>query len=411
MRIVREELKPSQEKVLQFAEQVCDAISGAGYDAYPVGGFVRDILLGKTPYDIDISTNAPDHVIMRLFPYATCGGTGRYHFFRFKRTGYLVEISRMREDLRCDGRQAEFRFIDRIEDDLKRRDFTINALALSFPTVEIIDIFDGVEDISRRVVRTIGEPRLRFEEDHLRMLRAIRYAGKLNFKLEESTRHALVEMADRVSLLSADRKREECILLLRAPGRRRSVEMMFRLGLLKFVSPPLDELFRQDAKAYSMTLKTISKLSPRHSVLLHFSALLYQLFVRKGRQAVSDVISKDFNFDRKRRTDILGVLDCCYILTESEKSGDVLPAVVSTYIKPASILSGIIRCLSGKEPVQINFDRTDFPDWICGDFIKENATVSGRAIGRLIRLLKYAYYTGELNTPEEAKEWLRQYLL
>ncbi|OQX89875.1 MAG: hypothetical protein B6D65_00990 [candidate division Zixibacteria bacterium 4484_93] len=411
MKIVRGNLTASQERVLRFAERVCGSISQSGYDAYPVGGFVRDILLGKTPYDIDISTNAPDPIILRLFPYAACVGTGKYHFYRFKKAGYLVEISRMREDLRCYGRQAEFRFVDKIEDDLKRRDFTINALALRLPTLEIVDLSGGIEDIDRRVIRTIGEPQLRFEEDYLRMLRAIRYAGKLNFKLEKNTRNALVDMADRISLLSADRKREECILLLRAPGRKRSVEMMFRLGLLKFVSPSLDELFQGDAKAYSMTLKTISKLSPRHSVLLHFSALLYQLFVRRGRQAVSDVIGKDFNFDRRRKADILGVLDCCYILAESEKTGDVLPAIVSGYIRPASILSGIIRRLSGKEPVHIDFDRTDFPDWICGDFIKKSATVSGQAVGKLIRLLKYAYYTGEVDTPDEAKKWLRQYLL
>ncbi len=165
-------------------------LSRLGFEAYVVGGALRDVLLGRRPSEADVATNAPPEVVQRAFPGARRVFPKRYCVFRLAGEGWVVEIARMRRDVASFGRQAEVSFTDDLREDLARRDFTVNAIAAS-PDLEIVDLFGGIDDLKRGLVRTIGDPEVRFEEDHVRLLRAVRFAAQLGFAVEPSTAEAL----------------------------------------------------------------------------------------------------------------------------------------------------------------------------------------------------------------------------
>ena len=184
-----------------YGMEAARKIEDAGYDAYIVGGAVRDILLGKIPAEVDISTSAPEEVIQRIFKDAKRIFPKKYSAFKIAGKSWYVEIIRMRKDIRTMGRQAEVEFTDDLSEDLRRRDFTINAIALK-SDLSIIDLFGGIDDIENRLIRTIGDAETRFTEDHLRILRAVRFASSLDFAIEKNTAEAIRKLAHLTKNLS-----------------------------------------------------------------------------------------------------------------------------------------------------------------------------------------------------------------
>lgn len=196
---------------------LCARLAAAGFAAYPVGGGVRDLLLGRSPEDWDVATAAPPEQILALFPGGVATG-GVHGTVTVPTPGGPVEVTPFRrEGGYRDGRHpGEVSFGVSLEEDLSRRDFTVNAMALA-PDGAVIDPFGGQADLESRVIRCVGAPMQRFQEDRLRMFRAIRFAAQLNFTLDPELVHALEELGLQPHHLPAERIRPEVEKTLCAP--------------------------------------------------------------------------------------------------------------------------------------------------------------------------------------------------
>jgi len=204
----------------------------AGHESYYVGGCVRDLLLGRPIHDWDITTSALPEQTMACFPH--CVPTGIKHgTVTVLVENWSAEVTTFRADgAYSDGRHPDrVSFVGNLEDDLSRRDFTINAMAID-PQGNIVDLFGGKEDLDRKLIRCVGDPETRFREDALRILRAIRFSAQLGFKIEENTRRAIADCADLCRRLSVERVRDELekTLLSEQPHK---IEEIFALGLLE----------------------------------------------------------------------------------------------------------------------------------------------------------------------------------
>lgn len=199
--------------------EVADRLERAGFEAWCVGGAVRDAVLGRPSLDWDLATAAPPADVQRLFRRTVPKGVAFGTVGVIDRAGVMHEVTTFRRDVRTDGRHAEVEFGASLADDLARRDFTINAVAYRPATGDVADPFDGVGDLARGVVRAVGDPPARMREDRLRSLRAIRFAARFGFAIEPATWQAVVESAPYLGRLSPERVREELEKTMRQAAR------------------------------------------------------------------------------------------------------------------------------------------------------------------------------------------------
>lgn len=202
------------------AALLLDALHGAGHAAYAVGGCVRDSLLGLDPHDWDLCTSARPEQVMALFGEEKCIPTGLQHgTVTVKQGGRLYETTTFRtEGAYSDGRHPDaVCFVPDVREDLARRDFTINAMAYSAEE-GLIDPFGGRDDLAAHLVRAVGEPERRFEEDALRILRLYRFAARFGFAIDPATGAAARALGPHLDCVSAERIQEELLKLLAAPG-------------------------------------------------------------------------------------------------------------------------------------------------------------------------------------------------
>ncbi|MDO4337936.1 MAG: CCA tRNA nucleotidyltransferase [Eubacteriales bacterium] len=198
-------------------EQILHILENNGYEAYAVGGCVRDSVLGRTPDDWDITTSAKPEQVKALFRRTV--DTGLQHgtvTVLMDKEGFEVTTYRVDGEYEDARHPKEVTFTASLEEDLKRRDFTINAMAYN-PVRGIVDLFDGMEDLKKGVIRCVGNPRERFTEDALRILRAVRFSAQLGFQIEERTRDALRVLAPNLEHVSAERIQVELVKLLISP--------------------------------------------------------------------------------------------------------------------------------------------------------------------------------------------------
>ncbi|MGN1315349.1 MAG: CCA tRNA nucleotidyltransferase [Lachnospiraceae bacterium] len=194
--------------------RILKIIQSAGYEAYAVGGCVRDSLLGRKPDDWDITTSALPGEIKVLFPKTI--DTGIKHgtvTVMMNRVGYEVTTYRIDGEYEDGRHPKKVTFTPSLIEDLKRRDFTINAMAYN-EEMGLVDVFNGTEDMEKKIIRCVGDARCRFEEDALRMMRAVRFSAQLGYKIEESTAEAIKEMASTLAKISAERIQVELVKLL-----------------------------------------------------------------------------------------------------------------------------------------------------------------------------------------------------
>ncbi len=197
--------------------EIIDKLTVAGYEAYAVGGCVRDSILGRAPNDWDITTSAKPAEVKQLFPRTI--DTGIKHgtvTVMLDKEGFEVTTYRIDGDYEDGRHPKEVTFTACLEEDLKRRDFTINAMAYN-NKAGLVDIFGGMEDIRRNVVKCVGDAQERFTEDALRMLRAVRFSAQLGYRIEEGTKAAIRMMASNLKLISAERIQAELIKLVTSP--------------------------------------------------------------------------------------------------------------------------------------------------------------------------------------------------
>ncbi len=226
---------------------ICETFDKAGFEAWVVGGCVRDMIIGRTPKDWDITTNATPEQIQGLFEntfYTNEFGTVGIVTEDAPEAVKVVEATPYRKEGKySDARRPDFvEFSDRIEEDLKRRDFTINALAYNPKKGEMLDLFGGIQDLADGTIRAVGEPEERFSEDSLRILRAVRLMAELsqfNFNIEEKTAEAMRMNAGQLAKISQERIRDEFLRILNSPQPREALKMAQNMGILEYMLPEL----------------------------------------------------------------------------------------------------------------------------------------------------------------------------
>ncbi len=219
------------------AVQIASELRSHGFQAWLVGGCVRDLVLGREPADYDITTDARPDQLLQIFPKAQLVGA---QFGVILVDG--VEVATFRSDHSYDdGRHpVQVSFETDAKQDVLRRDFTINALLLdaaSLSASQVVDYVGGLDDLRNRIIRAIGDPRQRFEEDHLRMLRAIRFAARFGFEIEPATLAAIQELHARIARVSPERTRDELARILTEGAARRGFELLDASGLLSDILP------------------------------------------------------------------------------------------------------------------------------------------------------------------------------
>lgn len=247
----------------QEVQTILKTLQAAGFEAFAVGGCVRDVLLGREPKDWDVTTNAPPEEIQKLFPknfYTNAFGTVTVLTSGDVRE---VEVTTYRVDMGySDARHPdEVKFTRSLEEDLARRDFTINAMAMSpqlSPPLEggggraqrdgvvldgmyIIDPFGGIKDLNVKLIRAVGDAKERFGEDALRLLRAVRLSTQLDFEIEEKTLAAIKELAETIQKVSQERIRDEFTKIVMSENPERGMNLLQETGLLKHILPELEE--------------------------------------------------------------------------------------------------------------------------------------------------------------------------
>ena len=224
------------------AIEIVKALHGAGYTAYFAGGCVRDGLMGVEPGDYDIATNATPDDVRKIFP--DCKEVGA-HFgvMIVRRFGADFEIATFRQDGSYeDGRHPESVEFSSPQEDAKRRDFTINGLFYDPVAEEIIDFVGGQEDLKKQTLRAIGDPGKRFAEDHLRLMRAVRFATTLGFEIDPVTWQAIIDHAPHLQSIAIERTRIEFEKILVSPNRLRGFDLLVKSGLMRYIIPEIFDL-------------------------------------------------------------------------------------------------------------------------------------------------------------------------
>ena len=265
------------------AALLLDALHGAGHAAYAVGGCVRDSLLGQAPHDWDLCTSARPEQVMELFGEEKCIPTGLQHgTVTVKQGGRLYETTTFRiEGAYSDGRHPDaVHFVPDVREDLARRDFTINAMAYSAEE-GLIDPFGGRDDLAAHLVRAVGEPERRFEEDALRILRLYRFAARFGFSVDPATGAAARALGPHLDCVSAERIQEEMLKLLAAPAPGRYLEP----AVLAVILPELYPL--EEPARFAESCRVIDRLAPgAENVPARLAALLLPLGEEGTRKAL-----------------------------------------------------------------------------------------------------------------------------
>lgn len=273
-----------QDHKARVAVSIAKRLTDSGCTAYFAGGCVRDFVMGRTPEDYDIATTATPKTVEELFEKTVPIGK-QFGVILVIAEGVPFEVATFRaEGEYRDGRHPSRVVFSTPEQDAKRRDFTVNGLFFDPLSSKIIDFVDGVRDIESKIIRTIGNPADRFEEDKLRLLRAVRFSTNLGFRIESQTWAAIQTMAAKISGVSMERIREELIKLFTRQNAGGGLEMLSDSGLLKVILPEVEAMkgvsqsseFHPEGDVFVHTKLVMNKLE-NPSTVLAFSALLHDV--------------------------------------------------------------------------------------------------------------------------------------
>jgi putative nucleotidyltransferase with HDIG domain len=339
------------------AAKVVAKLRAAGYEAYLVGGCVRDLLLGREPADFDVATSARPEVILDLFektfavgaqfgvvlvvsPAPMCAEAGETHEI-------VTEVATFRSDgLYSDGRRPDtVQFARSAEEDVKRRDFTINGLLLdpeilartNDPEQATLDFVGGRKDLRNGLVRAIGDPQLRFNEDKLRMLRAVRFAARFRFALDPATAAAIRELAPAVAQVSQERIRDELTRMLTEGQARRAFELLDATGLLKVVLPEVVQMkgveqppqFHPEGDVWSHTLLLLEQLPAGSSPELAWGALLHDV----GKPATFRVAPDRIRFDGHVEVGVRIAREICRRMRFANETSEQIISLIENHMR------------------------------------------------------------------------------
>ncbi len=270
----------------ELANSICEKLQSAGCQAFLVGGCVRDILLKREPADYDVATSATPQQVIELFPEGVTVGA-QFGVILVPHDGMKVEVATFRSDLGySDGRHPDqVEYSQTPQEDVKRRDFTINGLLMRHDNGEVLDFVDGRKDLEVGIIRAIGEPERRFSEDKLRMLRGVRFAARFGYEIEHETFAAMRKHAQEIKQVSAERVREELTKLLTEGAAKTGFELLDQCWLLSMVLPEVVKMkgiqqppqYHPEGDVWTHTLLMLEGLPAGTAATLAWGVLLHDV--------------------------------------------------------------------------------------------------------------------------------------
>jgi len=270
----------------ELAGRICEVLRGAGYQALFTGGCVRDLILRRDPTDYDVATDARPEEVQRLFPGSLAVGA-QFGVIIVIEDSLQVEVATFRSDLGyADGRHpVAVEFSASPEEDARRRDFTVNGLMMDPRDGRILDFVGGQADLRAGIIRAIGDPDLRFNEDKLRMARAVRFAARFGYVIEAATRDAVVKRAPEILQVSQERLRDELTKMLTEGAARRAFERLDETVLLPELLPEISRMkgvaqppqFHPEGDVWTHTLLMLEQLPAGCSPTLAWGVLLHDV--------------------------------------------------------------------------------------------------------------------------------------
>jgi poly(A) polymerase len=319
----------------EAAREVVRRLRDAGYDAHWAGGCVRDMLLGRQPKDYDVATSARPEQVQSLFPGSVSVGAA-FGVVQVRLDDERIEVATFRsEGPYLDGRHPSSVTFADARADVGRRDFTINGLLYDPLDGRVLDWVGGQADLQAKRVRTIGDPAARFEEDRLRMLRAVRLAAELDFEIEQQTLAAIRLAADRIQSVSAERIRDEIARIFTGPRRGAGLRLLDETGLLPVVLPevaamkgvPQPPEFHPEGDVFEHTVRTLDALrSP--NLVLAFGALLHDV----GKPPTYEVRDR-IRFDRHDEVGAEVTAEVCSRWRLAAREAEAIVALVREHMR------------------------------------------------------------------------------
>jgi poly(A) polymerase len=322
------------------AISVVRTLRDAGFPAYLVGGCVRDVVLGREPADYDVTTRATPEEVMRLFPetYAV-GAQFGVVLVPSPDHSFTVEVATFRSDGDySDGRRPDsVRYSQDVREDVERRDFTINGLLFDPLTDEVLDYVGGRRDIEARLVRTIGDPELRFTEDKLRLLRAVRFAARLDYEIETATYAAIRKLASQIHQVSRERVADELNKMLTEGRARRAFELLDATGLLPEVLPEISAMkgvaqppqYHPEGDVWQHTLLLLENLPQPCSRTQAWGALLHDV----GKPPTFRIAPDRIRFDGHVEVGVKMAAEICRRLRFSNADTDQILALIQQHMR------------------------------------------------------------------------------
>jgi len=348
-------------EIKEYAERIIRTLREHGYQAYLVGGCVRDLLLGREPADYDVTTDATPDEVMRIFPETYAVGAqfgvvlvpepssvssvvGAPDSNRTVSTkAGCVEVATFRSDIGySDGRHPdEVRFSKSPREDVERRDFTINGLLFDPMTNQVLDYVGGQEDLQAQIIRTIGPPELRFAEDKLRMLRAVRFAARFGYTIEPVTFAAIQKLAAGTLQVSRERVRDELTRMLTEGQARRAFLLLDETGLLREVLPEISAMkgveqpaqFHPEGDVFVHTMLLLQNLPHPCPPALAWGALLHDV----GKPATFRLAPDRIRFDGHVAVGVKISEEICRRLRFSNYDTDQILALVDNHMRFAHV--------------------------------------------------------------------------
>jgi poly(A) polymerase len=332
-----------------FAISIVRSLQKAGYQAYFVGGCVRDMLLGREPADYDVATDATPDQVMRIFPETYAVGV-KFGVVLVPASSTnpnenaVVEVATFRSDIGySDGRHPDqVRYSKDPREDVERRDFTINGLLLNPIDQEVLDFVGGRKDLESGIIRAIGEPERRFAEDKLRMLRAIRFAARFSYTIEPVTFAAIQKLAPQIHQVSRERVRDELTKMLTEGHARNAFLLLDQTGLLREVLPEISAMkgveqppqFHPEGDVFVHTLLLLDKLPQPCPPTLAWGALLHDV----GKPATFRIAPERIRFDGHVDVGIKMAEEICRRLRFSNDDAEQIIALVGNHMRFAQAL-------------------------------------------------------------------------
>ncbi|HEX4350998.1 MAG TPA: CCA tRNA nucleotidyltransferase [Verrucomicrobiae bacterium] len=439
------------------AKQIVERLQAAGFAAFWVGGCVRDFLLGREPQDFDIATDAWPAQVEKLF-HKTIPVGKQFGVIIVLEQGHQFQVATFRAEAEYrDGRRPEKVVFANAEADALRRDFTVNGLFYDPLTKQIHDWVGGEKDLRAKIIRTIGAPGERFGEDHLRMLRAIRFAARLNFEIEPKTFAAIQSFAPKIKLISAERVRDELIKLFSPPSDNitnyspaaRGLVLLRDSALLEYVLPELMATidceqspdFHPEGSVFNHIQLMLSKLPAGASESLPWTVLLHD--IAKPATAEHDASTGRIHFYGHETVGAAMAEKILQRLRFPKKQTEEIVTCVKNHMQFKDVKQmrkATLRRLLFREtfPLELELHRLDSlgssgdlehynflveqaealkhqptirPPLLTGNDLIKLGMKSGPALGALLAEIREKQLADELKTPREARAWVKRRLL